>query len=167
MKLVHQGQNLFNRVDPALTRWMARYGITLIRTSLGIVFLWFGVLKFFPGLSPAEQLAGRTIAKLTWGAIQPSHSLLILAIWESLIGLGLHTGKAMRATLFLLFLQMPGTILPLFFFPGETFLKFPFAPTLEGINALDAAFCADGFGQRQCGIAVDIIKWTLVEGYRP
>jgi hypothetical protein len=27
---------------------------------------------------------------------------------------------------------MPGTILPLFFFPNETFVAFPHAPTLEG-----------------------------------
>jgi hypothetical protein len=41
---------------------MARHGITLLRVSLGVVFfLWFGVLKFFPGLSPAQSLAARTI----------------------------------------------------------------------------------------------------------
>ena len=123
---------LFHHVDPVITQWMARNGIWLIRTSLGIVFLWFGVLKFFPGLSPAEQLAGRTIERLTFGAVPPHTSLPVLATWECLIGLGLLTGVAQRFTLLLLFLQMPGTILPLFFFPQETFLKVPFAPTLEG-----------------------------------
>ena len=43
--------------------WMAATGILLLRVSLGIVFLWFGALKFAPGLSPAEGLAGATIAK--------------------------------------------------------------------------------------------------------
>jgi uncharacterized membrane protein YphA (DoxX/SURF4 family) len=123
---------LFRKVDPVITHWMAKNGIWLIRTSLGIVFLWFGVLKFFPGLSPAEQLAGRTIERLTFGAVQPHLSLPVLAGWECLIGLGLLTGIAQRFTLLLLFLQMPGTILPLFFFPQETFLKVPYAPTLEG-----------------------------------
>jgi hypothetical protein len=35
-------------------------------------------------------------------------------------------------TLLLLYLQMIGTLLPLFFFPSETFTVIPFAPTLEG-----------------------------------
>ncbi len=132
MNVSEHGRHLYNRADPLITRWMARYGIPLIRMSLGIVFLWFGVLKFFPGLSPAEQLAGKTIAKLTFGAVPPAWSIPVLATWETLIGLGLLTGQAMRLTLLLLFLQMPGTILPLFFFPAETWIKFPLAPSLEG-----------------------------------
>jgi len=84
---------MFQRVDPPITRWMARYGIPLIRTSLGLVFLWFGALKFFPGMSPAEQLAGRTIATLTRDALTPQGSVPILATWECLIGLGLLTGS--------------------------------------------------------------------------
>ncbi len=123
---------LFNRIDPLITDWMARYGITLLRISLGIIFLWFGALKFFPGMSPAEVLAGKTIERLTFGFLTPDQSLPILAAWESLIGLGLLFGKAQRFTLFLLFLQMPGTVLPLFLFPQETWINPPFAPTLEG-----------------------------------
>jgi hypothetical protein len=59
-------------------------------------------------------------------------SLPLLAIWESLIGVGLLTGRLLRVTLLLLFLQMPGTMMPLFLFPSETFRAFPYAPTLEG-----------------------------------
>ena len=130
--MVQSVSEFYHRVDPLITRWMARHGITLIRISLGIVFFWFGVLKFFPGLSPAERLAGRTIEVLTLGWVKPVLSLPFLALWESLIGLGLLTRIAPRTTLLLLFLQMPGTLLPLFFFPHETFIRFPFAPTLEG-----------------------------------
>jgi uncharacterized membrane protein YphA (DoxX/SURF4 family) len=111
---------------------MARYGILLLRVSMGIVFLWFGVLKFFPGLSPATDLATRTIEQLTFGLIPPEVSIIILAAWECLIGLGLILGVFMRATLLLLFVQMMGTITPLFLFPEETFTAFPYAPTLEG-----------------------------------
>jgi uncharacterized membrane protein YphA (DoxX/SURF4 family) len=122
----------YNKLDDTATHWMAANGITLLRISLGIVFFWFGFLKFFPGLSPAEELATRTIATLTFGLIQPDVSIILLATWESLIGLGLITGKFMRVTLLLLFLQMPGTMLPLLLFPSETFTIFPIAPTLEG-----------------------------------
>ena len=111
---------------------MARHGVTLARVSLGIVFLWFGVLKFFPGLSPAEGLAARTIERISGGMIGPSTALVMLATWEVLIGLGLLTGRLLRITLLLLFLQMPGTLAPLFLFPEDTFTRFPYAPTLEG-----------------------------------
>jgi uncharacterized membrane protein YkgB len=119
-------------VDVRVTRWMARYGITLTRIALGIVFLWFGAIKFVPGWSPAGDLAGRTIAQLSFGLVQPHVALPLLAAWESLIGVGLITGRLLRLTLLLLFVQMPGTMLPLLFFPAETFTAFPHSPTLEG-----------------------------------
>jgi uncharacterized membrane protein YphA (DoxX/SURF4 family) len=122
----------FNRIDVAITNWMAHYGITLLRISLGIIFFWFGVLKFFPGLSPAQDLAARTIEILTFGQIPRNVSMLILATWECLIGLGLIFGLWMRVTLLLLFVQMLGTITPMFFFPNEVFTRIPYAPTLEG-----------------------------------
>ncbi|HLJ83688.1 MAG TPA: DoxX family membrane protein [Candidatus Eremiobacteraceae bacterium] len=122
----------FDRIDAAIARWMARNGVTFLRISLGIVFFWFGVLKYFPAASPAEALAGKTILVLTFGHVQPNISMPILATWECLIGIGLLTGFALRVTIFLLFVQMAGTLLPLFFFPHETFASIPFAPTLEG-----------------------------------
>jgi uncharacterized membrane protein YkgB len=122
----------FVQIDVGITSWMARYGIVLLRVSLGVVFLWFGALKFFPGLSPAEGLAVRTIERLTFGLIPAHTALLLLAAWESLIGLGLIFGVFMRATLLLLFAQMIGTISPVFFFPQEVFTVIPYAPTLEG-----------------------------------
>jgi uncharacterized membrane protein YphA (DoxX/SURF4 family) len=125
-------QGWFDKIDRRNTRWMARYGIVLLRISLGIVFLWFGVLKFFPELSPAEDLATRTINQLTFGLISEDVALLLLAIWECLIGLGLLFGVFLRGTLLLLFVQMLGTITPIFFFPNEVFTQIPYATTLEG-----------------------------------
>ncbi len=122
----------FDRIDARITSTLARISVPVLRVGLGIVFLWFGVLKFFPGLSPAQDLAARTIDQLTFGVVTPAVSLPVLAAWESLIGLGLISGRFLRATLFLLAVQMLGTITPLFLFPGETFTAFPYAPTLEG-----------------------------------
>jgi uncharacterized membrane protein YphA (DoxX/SURF4 family) len=121
-----------DRIDRSLTAWMARHGVALLRVSLGVVFLWFGVLKFFPGLSPAQELAARTMRTLSLGLLTPEGAVTVLAVWESLIGLGLLTGVFLRGTLLLLWLQMLGTITPLVLFPGETFTRFPYAPTLEG-----------------------------------
>ena len=117
----------FFRIDKKLTDWMATYGLLILRIGLGIVFLWFGVLKFFEGLSPAEDLVRNTIY-----FVDPDFFLPILAAWESLIGIGLITGKFLRVTILLLFLQMPGTALPLLILPEKVWTVFPYGLTLEG-----------------------------------
>lgn len=122
----------FDVVDARITNWMARHGLPLLRISLGIVFLWFGALKFFPGLSPAHDLAARTIETLTFGIVPPTVSIPLLATWECLIGVGLLFGIFMRAVLLLLAVQMAGTLMPLVLFPTEVFTRIPYAPTLEG-----------------------------------
>ena len=122
----------FDAADARITDWMARHGLPLLRISLGIVFLWFGALKFFPGLSPAQDLAARTIETLTFGTVHANVSVPLLAAWECLIGLGLLVGIFMRATLLLLAVQMAGTLTPLILFPSEVFTRIPYAPTLEG-----------------------------------
>lgn len=111
---------------------MADNGLTLLRLAMGAVFLWFGALKLFPGLSPAEALAGQTVEVLSFGLIPASVATLLIAVWECLIGIGLLTGLFMRATLGLLFVQMIGTLTPLVLFPAQTWTVFPIAPTLEG-----------------------------------
>ena len=116
-----------NKLDLQITGWMQKYGLTVLRIGLGIVFLWFGVLKFFKGLSPAEDLVRNTIY-----FVDPDIFIPVLALWESLIGIGLITGKFMRTTLLLLFLQMPGTALPLLILPEKVWAIFPYALTLEG-----------------------------------
>jgi uncharacterized membrane protein YkgB len=122
----------FDRSDRRITGWMADHGLTFLRLALGVVFFWFGVLKLFPDASPAEDLAARTIEALTLGVAQPAVALPVLAVWEMAIGVGLFINRWMRLTLLLLFVQMLGTITPLFLFPDETFTTFPVAPTLEG-----------------------------------
>jgi uncharacterized membrane protein YphA (DoxX/SURF4 family) len=129
---MEQVKKMFDRTDTRITALMGRYGLILLRVSVGTVFLWFGFLKFFSGLSPAQDLAVRTIDILTFGLLPPRMSIVILAAWETIIGVGLLSGFFMRGTLLLLFLQMLGTMTPLFFFPNELFTRIPYAPTLEG-----------------------------------
>ena len=117
----------FDQIDHRITGWMARYGLLIMRLGLGIVFFWFGALKLVPGLSPAEDLVRNTIY-----FVNPDLFLPVLAVWEMVIGLGLITGVFMRLTLLLLFLQMPGTALPLLLLPEVTWTAFPYGLTLEG-----------------------------------
>ncbi|HEX6384747.1 MAG TPA: DoxX family protein [Anaerolineae bacterium] len=128
----HNFSKWFDRLDQQIVRWLARYSLPFLRFGMGIVFLWFGALKFFPSLSPATELAVRTIDVLTFGLIPGSISLILLATLESVIGLGFLTGRYMRLTLVLLVFQMAGALTPLALFPGESFIHFPYAPTLEG-----------------------------------
>ena len=116
-----------DQLDQRITSWMARYGIVIMRIGLGVVFFWFGILKLFPGMSPAEDLVRNTIY-----FVDPDLFMPVLAIWEALIGIGLITGKYMRATLLLLFMQMPGTALPLVLLPEVVWTAFPYGLTLEG-----------------------------------
>jgi uncharacterized membrane protein YphA (DoxX/SURF4 family) len=120
-------EKFFDKLDRKITNWMANYGMLILRIGLGIVFFWFGVLKFFKGLSPAEELVRNTIF-----FIDPDIFIPLLAAWESLIGIGLITGNFMRITLLLLFLQMPGTALPLLILPEKVWTHFPYGLTLEG-----------------------------------
>lgn len=122
----------FQRVDNVVTHWMAKNGLKLIRWSIGIIFLWFGLLKYFNGLSPAEDIATRTIRTLTFGVVSDQLILYGLATWEVIIGIGLLFNVMMREILLLLLLQMLGTFAPVFLFKDEIFHVFPIALTLEG-----------------------------------
>jgi uncharacterized membrane protein YphA (DoxX/SURF4 family) len=121
----------FQMIDSRVTHWLAEHGLTLLRISIGLIFVWFGVLKFWPGLSPADQLATETIDRLSFGLITENLARVLLAILETTIGIGLVTGKFMRFTLLLLVGQMLGAVTPLFLFPEVTWSQL-FVPTLEG-----------------------------------
>ena len=124
-------QSKFDRIDLRITRWMARYSLDVLRFALGVIFIWFGALKFFPGLSPAEELVRNTIY-----FFDPDFFIPILAAWEVLIGVGFLSGffttKLQRATILQLFMQMVGAALPLILLPEVVWTNFPFVLTLEG-----------------------------------
>lgn len=121
-----------DNLEMRFTRLMVRYSIAILRIVLGSVILGFGVLKFFPGVSPIEALVMRTIDTLTFGVVPVSAGIVVLAALECVIGLGLITGKFLRLTLALLLFQMIGALLPLLLFPGELFGGPYYSPTLEG-----------------------------------
>ncbi len=124
-------QNFYEKADRQIIAWMAKYSLSVLRFGMGLIFVWFGALKFFPGLSPAEELVRNTIY-----FVDPDFFLPILALWEVVIGLGFWLGfftkKFERLTILLLFLQMPGTALPLVILPEVCWTSFPFGLTLEG-----------------------------------
>ncbi len=106
--------------------------INLISVTIGIVYLWFGMLKFFTGVSPAEDLAKATISRLTFGFLAPDLSIILLAIWETVIGLLLIGHLAEKFALKLALVHILLTFLPFLFFPDLVFSQAPFGLTLLG-----------------------------------
>lgn len=106
--------------------------VSLLRISIGVIYLWFGALKFFAGYSPAEALAIKTISKLTFGVFNSSTELLFLAVWETIIGITLILGKAVKPILVLMFIHMVCTFSPLFLFPEDSFRHLPYGLSLTG-----------------------------------
>jgi uncharacterized membrane protein YkgB len=111
----------------AFKRWLY-----ILRISIGVIYIWFGVLKFFPGVSPAEDLAKETIHLLTFRLIEPDLSLLLLAIWETAIGVLLLAGAYSRWVIRIVLVHMICTFTPLFLLPALSFTAAPFSLTLVG-----------------------------------
>jgi len=119
-------------VELVVQRWLIAHSIAVLRVSLGAVFFAFGVLKFFPGVSPAQNLVVRTTDILTIGVIPAGVALVLVATLECVIGLCLITGRAMRAGVYLLAIQLIGILSPLVLLTGRMFAGPHGAPTLEG-----------------------------------
>jgi len=116
----------FERVDRVVVAQMDRWSVPVLRTAIGVVFIWFGALKVV-GLSPAEPLVAATVY-----VVSPSLFIPVLGVWEILIGICLLYRPLIRLGILLLFLQLPGTFLPLILVPGAVFETFPYALTVEG-----------------------------------
>jgi len=106
--------------------------IKISRIMLGVIFIWYGMLKFFPELSPAEQLATMTIDKLFFSLIPTSISIKLLAVWELVIGLGFLFGKCIKQVVVLFLIHMVLTFTPLVLLPELSFTQAPYAFTLVG-----------------------------------
>jgi uncharacterized membrane protein YphA (DoxX/SURF4 family) len=114
--------------------------------ALGMVYFHFGMLKFFPDLSPAELLASQTIMRLSGGLLDAHTALYYLAIMECALGLALIFNVFMRLSFVVFLFHMLGTFAPLFVLPELTFKISPLAPTMEGQYILkNVVFVAAGW----------------------
>ncbi len=108
----------------------AAHSIAVLRVSLGLVFLVFALFKFFPGASPAEELAVATVGKLTFGLATSSAALLLTAVIETIIGLTLVTGRFVKLGVLMLAGALAGILSPLVLFPDQMWSGN--GPTLTG-----------------------------------
>lgn len=114
------------KIDHTVISFMERVGLPFLRIGIGVVFLWFGLLKVF-GVSPAADLLAATVYWWTPEVIVPA-----IGVWEALIGLTFLIPPLTRVAILLLAGQMPGTFLPLVLLPEVCWEVFPYALTLEG-----------------------------------
>lgn len=116
------------RAQRRFAGWLNTYSIEILRVSLGVVFLAFGVLKFFPDASPAQDLVVRTLTTLSAGILSDQAALLVTAVAECFIGLTLISGRFLRIGLLVLGASLVGIMSPLVLFSTDLFGS---GPTLE------------------------------------
>ncbi len=124
----------FISLENTVHRMLIRHSIAALRISVGAVFLSFGVLKYFPGVSPAEMLATDTTNVLFLGLIPSSAGIYVVATMECFIGVCflIGSGPLMRVAIWVLAAQFVGILSPLVIEPGRLFAGPHGAPTLEG-----------------------------------
>jgi uncharacterized membrane protein YkgB len=131
MQLQATVPQIANRLEYRVSTWLTEHSVTLLRASLGIVFLGFGLLKFIPDASPAEDIATRVMSLLTFGLVPESVGIVMVALIETGIGLTFLTGRFMCVGLALLSIALIGIMAPMVLFPQDL-LTDSLAPTLEG-----------------------------------
>jgi uncharacterized membrane protein YphA (DoxX/SURF4 family) len=122
--------------EAAIHRWLMRYSIIALRISMGAVYFGFGILKYFPGMSPAQDLALATTHLLSFGlvpAVVPSGvAMALIATLECAIGLLLIAGRWLRPAICMLAVQLAGILSPAVLLAGRLFAGPHHMPTLEG-----------------------------------
>ncbi|WP_191908882.1 DoxX family protein [Larkinella humicola] len=130
MKILANLFDRFDHLDTSMNRWLVTYSIPILRVSMGLVFLGFGFLKFFPGISPIEVLATKTTTVLTLGQLRGHGAMDLVATLECIIGVCFITGRFLRVGVWLMGAQMLGAMSPLVLYPAELFPGPLHAPTL-------------------------------------
>lgn len=120
-----------DRFDQFIQGTMHKFGLIFLRWSIGLTFIWFGILKPF-GLSPAEGLARSLVNKVAWWIPLNEFFYPGLALIEISIGILFLFRKTLRFAILLLFIQLPLTFMPMIFLPELIFAQFPLVLTLEG-----------------------------------
>lgn len=123
---LHSLRPLVHHFDHFVTAWMHRYGHRMHRYAMGVLFVWYGLLKQF-GVTTTTSILAHTIY---FG--DPDTMVLILGWWEVAIGVCLLWHPLARVALALLAIRLPGTLLALILKADVCWVHFPFAPTQEG-----------------------------------
>jgi uncharacterized membrane protein YkgB len=119
-------------VQDAVDRWLDRYSVAVLRVCMGIVIFGFGVLKYFPGVSPAQGIVLAVNRILTFGLLPDQVTLPLFATVEAIIGLSLITGWGLRVIIYPLAVWVLAILSPIVLLTGQLFSGPHHAPTLMG-----------------------------------
>jgi uncharacterized membrane protein YkgB len=108
--------------------WSTSYGRDVLRIAFGILFLWLGVLKLPPGVSPAEPLMRAAMPVF----VPMDLFIRFAAAWEILVGIGFISGQFPRLTLLMTFATMCTTLSIPWMAPDLVWRVFPLVLTFEG-----------------------------------
>jgi putative oxidoreductase len=92
-----------------------KISISVLRVSVGVIFIWFGALKL-AGASPVSELVAATVPFVPAGLFVPA-----LGVVEVLLGIALLIGRRLELVAALLVLHLSGTFLVLVMEPSAAF----------------------------------------------
>lgn len=99
----------------AMHQTLSQVSVPLLRIALGVVYIWFGALKFTDS-SPVGELVAKTVPFL------PSHWFVpALGGFEVLVGIGLLIGRRLAVVALLMVAHLAGTFLVLVTQPDVAF----------------------------------------------
>jgi putative oxidoreductase len=122
----------FLHLENQIHHQLVLHSIAALRIAVGAIFLGFGVLKFFPGVSPAQNLTEATTHLLFFGLVPGDVAIVMIASLECVIGICLLANRGMRLAIWLLATEFVGILSPLVLLPGRLFDGPHGAPNLEG-----------------------------------
>lgn len=105
---------VMNRLQGA-SELLARFSLPLLRVSLGVVFIWFGALKFTQS-TPVAELVANTVPFLPARWLVPA-----LGAFEVILGVALLVGRRLGLVALLMVAHLSGTLLVLVTQPGVAF----------------------------------------------
>ncbi len=129
-------------MTPALRHCYEDELIVVLRFSLALIFIWFGLLKVF-GYNPVDALVSSVSPFLSTGA-----GLIMLGTFETLIGVGLLVNRWRLLVHTLLVLHLLGTFLT--FITGWSVVFAPHFPILS----LDGEFVIKNLVLATAGLLV-------------
>ena len=118
--------SFFQKVEHWNIAFAKKWGIHLLRYSLAIIYIWFGLLKPL-GVSPASNLVEHTVVWFSHDWFVPA-----LGVWEVAIGLLLLFRTTTRYAVWMIYLHLPCTFLPFFTFPESASAPSIYELTLVG-----------------------------------
>lgn len=123
---MNQRRERLEHLDRRIVGWMRRHGHYMERWALGLLFVWFGLLKVF------QHKSATSIVAATVYVGDPETTTVVLGLWEAAIGVCLVIHPLTRVAIALLMIRLPGTLVALIVKSDVCWTDTSFVPTIQG-----------------------------------